>query len=329
MGNLHSKRMALSRKCIRLGKKHQPKVMNKSDEISVPKVSYNSRRTSCQYSLPRNPKQLLSNVNNGDYLLPVSEDEHDRLINDHYTHRMTWGRNFMSPIEEVLREGAKVLDVGCGSGTWMFEVATEFPESVFIGIDITPFIPMIRPPNVKFEHANFLNKLAFDDETFDFVHVRGICMGLTRQHWEPLINELVRVTKIGGYIELGERDTQWIGEGLIGAQMRSHAVKEILERRDIDLIPTPLISRTLNAHLCLDEIFHEARQEKLGIWGGKAGELQLQRLIWLITNVKTELLDAMSMESEEFDQILNALMNEFQGRKAYEMSHRYWSQRMK
>src|SRR5438270_5826424 len=103
----------------------------------------------------------------------------------------------------------------------MFEVATEFPESVFIGIDMTPIIPMIRPPNVKFKQANFLGKLAFEDKTFDFVHVRGISMGLTRQDWGPLINELVRVTKIGGYIELAERDTQWIGEGPISAQIRS------------------------------------------------------------------------------------------------------------
>jgi len=40
-----------------------------------------------------------------------------------------------SDLKRLLEEGGKVLDIGCGSGEWIFEMAKKFPNSNFIGIE--------------------------------------------------------------------------------------------------------------------------------------------------------------------------------------------------
>lgn len=39
--------------------------------------------------------------------------------------------NFISPVHESFSSGEKlkVLDIGCGPGTWIMEMATEYPNS--------------------------------------------------------------------------------------------------------------------------------------------------------------------------------------------------------
>ena len=42
-------------------------------------------------------------------------------------------------LEARLREGARVLDVGCGGGWAVVQLAERFPESSFVGIDLEPY----------------------------------------------------------------------------------------------------------------------------------------------------------------------------------------------
>ncbi|CAG8615594.1 13497_t:CDS:2, partial [Ambispora leptoticha] len=96
------------------------------------------------------------------YYLPCDNEETDRLSNEHFLVKNLWGRNFFSPIENLLLQGnIKILDVGCGSGTWMLEMATLFPSS-FYGIDISRMYPSaIKPRNTEFINANILRGLPF------------------------------------------------------------------------------------------------------------------------------------------------------------------------
>jgi ubiquinone/menaquinone biosynthesis C-methylase UbiE len=73
----------------------------------------------------------------------------------------------------MLRKGSKILDVGCGPGTWSMEIAGEYPKSTVIGIDMTPLFPReIKPSNCAFYQCNLLNKLPFEDSSFDYVFMR-------------------------------------------------------------------------------------------------------------------------------------------------------------
>ncbi|CAJ0902614.1 11538_t:CDS:10 [Entrophospora sp. SA101] len=75
------------------------------------------------------------------YSLPNDDEEIDRMHMQHYISRFIWQKNFCSPLDDLLRYGgAKVLDVGCGAGTFLLEMGHDYPESEFLGIDISPIL---------------------------------------------------------------------------------------------------------------------------------------------------------------------------------------------
>src|SRR5439155_24391132 len=66
------------------------------------------------------------------YLLPRHPDEIDRLDIQHYGLRETLGANYLAPVEAP----SAVLDVGCGTGQWGFEVCIAFPKALVVGLDL-------------------------------------------------------------------------------------------------------------------------------------------------------------------------------------------------
>lgn len=81
----------------------------------------------------------------------------------HFLFRDIWNGNFSSPVKDFIDQGeAKVLDVGCGPGTWLLEMSTKYSRSSFTGVDISPIFPAeIKPRNLNFYVANVLEKLPF------------------------------------------------------------------------------------------------------------------------------------------------------------------------
>jgi len=65
------------------------------------------------------------------------------------------------------------VDIGTGSGLWAWEVATQYPQSRVVGIDIDP--PQINTPlpaNLEFRTENLLHGLIFPDNSVDLIHSR-------------------------------------------------------------------------------------------------------------------------------------------------------------
>ncbi|CAG8468518.1 9133_t:CDS:2 [Scutellospora calospora] len=144
------------------------------------------------------------NVEDSTYFLPNDDEECDRLHFQHFLERYVWQNNFSAPVKDLLNQkGAMVLDVGTGAGSWLFEMATNFPKAHYIGIDISPVQPgYIKPKNVRFIEANVLETLPFDNNKFDYIFQRILYVGIPGNKWSSVINELVRVLKPDGYLEL-------------------------------------------------------------------------------------------------------------------------------
>lgn len=85
-------------------------------------------------------------------------------------------------------------------------MANEFPKSTFVGIDVAshfPTDPTQIPPNCTFLKANTL-QLPFEDNSFDFVYQRFMGMAFSTDDWKVAMNQIIRVLKPGGWVEISE-----------------------------------------------------------------------------------------------------------------------------
>ena len=110
----------------------------------------------------------------------------------------------------------RVLDVGCGTGNWLIEVAREYPTILLlIGVDISgKMLDYAREQataqgvadRVEFHVMDALRMLEFPSDFFDLVNLRLGIGYLRKWDWPKLIEEFKRVTRPGKIIRFTEGD---------------------------------------------------------------------------------------------------------------------------
>jgi ubiquinone/menaquinone biosynthesis C-methylase UbiE len=109
-----------------------------------------------------------------------------------------------------------VLDVGCGTGGWLIELAKAYPHmSRLIGVDVSG--KMLDFANaqaaregvadrVEFRLMDALRMLEFPNEFFGLVNQRLGASWLRTWDWQKLLQEYLRVVQLGGVIRITEAD---------------------------------------------------------------------------------------------------------------------------
>ncbi|KAI1389997.1 S-adenosyl-L-methionine-dependent methyltransferase [Hypoxylon trugodes] len=138
---------------------------------------------------------------NTDYWEPNDEKQANSMDLLHHTLTVLFDdKLFMAPISP---EPKKVLDVGCGTGTWAIDFADAYPKCEVIGTDISPMQPHWVPVNLRFEIDNCtISPWTFAPNSFDFIHARYL-FGAIRD-WDALYAEMFRACKPGGWAEAVE-----------------------------------------------------------------------------------------------------------------------------
>ncbi|CAG8474094.1 3468_t:CDS:2 [Diversispora eburnea] len=162
-----------------------------------------SRRLMAEKKL-RKKKNCGSITSTSNIYIP-KESDISRSIAHNIAMNKLFGCAYSSPIEEFLTMTGKILDVGCGSGTWLIEMAHMYPKPEYFGIDLNPCSTIPYPSNIKITKGNLLN-LPYDESQFDFVRMSDFVSEFTDNEWEQSIAEMIRVTKPGGWIEFCEAD---------------------------------------------------------------------------------------------------------------------------
>ena len=109
-----------------------------------------------------------------------------------------------------------VLDVGCGTGGWLIEVARTYPNiKRLVGIDISKrMVDDARKlakeqqvdDRVEFAVMDALRLLEFADNYFDLVNQRFGVSWLRTWDWPRMLAEYQRVTRAGGTIRITEAE---------------------------------------------------------------------------------------------------------------------------
>jgi ubiquinone/menaquinone biosynthesis C-methylase UbiE len=110
---------------------------------------------------------------------------------------------------------SQILDIGCGPGGWVLDVAYTYSRVEVAGIDVSK--TMIGYANARarsqgianasFEVMDASQPLAFSDSTFDLVNERFLAGSFYRAVWPGLLKECFRVTQPGGILRMTELDT--------------------------------------------------------------------------------------------------------------------------
>lgn len=144
-----------------------------------------------------------------EYLFGEGDAEISRLDMQHFMFRLEFGDDFTAPLSNP----AAILDVACGTGRWARDMARRFPGAAVIGFDINreqidrALLGAAEngdtlPKNCAFVVGDALHPFDFADQRFDFVMARATSAFIPISTYQFVVNEMVRVTRPGGWIEL-------------------------------------------------------------------------------------------------------------------------------
>ncbi|KAK0208757.1 hypothetical protein DFS33DRAFT_1253760 [Desarmillaria ectypa] len=162
------------------------------------------------------------------------------------------------------------LDLGCGTGTWVLDAAKEWPKCEFVGFDLVNIqIPLKLlessiAARITWAHGNFLTtKLPFDDDEFDHVHIQSIARGVPENKWDVLFDEINRILRPGGCVEILEDDLvfpylpRWFTAPLRARPKRSTSVHfpDGSQRRYPSPPDTPIQDMPSHDHALLESLY--------------------------------------------------------------------------
>ncbi|KAF8686524.1 S-adenosyl-L-methionine-dependent methyltransferase [Rhizoctonia solani] len=184
--------------------------------------------------------------------IPTDANEVKRLMLQHIQLKIFLGGNYVGPVDQILSPAIdgrekKVLDLITAEGSWVKEMANEFPHVSFTSVDNTPLIPHTPQPNVKFEVYDLYNGIAERGDTFDIVHLRHAAMHLKNP--KNLIREIYRVLRPGGLFLFGN----WELSAYDAADPSSPALERLPGlSKALEMTRTALSHQGVDVRMCKD-----------------------------------------------------------------------------
>ncbi|MBA2395630.1 MAG: class I SAM-dependent methyltransferase [Ktedonobacteraceae bacterium] len=146
-----------------------------------------------------------------------SPTELARLINQDQLITRAMGGPLAEQSSETLLTLHHILDLGCGPGGWVLDVAFAFPAVSVEGIDIShAMVNYARAravsqgiKNATFRIMDITRPLDFSDASFDLINARFLTGVLKREAWTPFLLDCTRILRPGGVLRLTEGISTW------------------------------------------------------------------------------------------------------------------------
>lgn len=154
------------------------------------------------------------------YKLPTNQNDNTSVIDTESTaelarlmrqdYLLTEGMGGIFPEGLDLSDVHRILDIACGPGGWVLEVAFAYSEIEVVGIDISQTMiahadaqaKVQERANASFRIMNALGPLDFPDHSFDLVNARLVDEFIPSYAWPAFLQECLRILRPGGILRL-------------------------------------------------------------------------------------------------------------------------------
>ncbi|CAO3669709.1 unnamed protein product [Umbelopsis ramanniana] len=143
------------------------------------------------------------------YVLAKDDIEKKRLREQHVWLRENF-QLLLQPqiLAPLFEKEIDVYDIGCGTASWILDMAVEYPNAQYYGADMTDMFPQTDyPENCHFAIGNVLEDNPFGKK-FDFIQMRYFAVALREKEWEEAYLNIFNQLKPGGYFQVVEPGTR-------------------------------------------------------------------------------------------------------------------------
>ncbi|GER90019.1 hypothetical protein KDW_41810 [Dictyobacter vulcani] len=257
------------------------------------------------------------------YFLPKDAEEDTRLNFQHRALYAAMGNHYLAPIKP---ETTTILDVGTGTGIWPIEMNRLFPEAHIIGLDVSSSsFQYTSTAAYTFMIGDVLKGLPFPEKQFEFVHQRLLVAAIPTANWSTVIDELIRVTRPGGWIEVLEIGVTIKNAGPETARLLAW-MGDRSKERGFDMGMVSQLGQLLTRAGLQDvEINHIPAP--LGTWGGHVGSMLKTNVLSAFNALKGAYCTQANMSPEQFDTWVQSVAREWETLHASYVFHAAYGRR--
>lgn len=262
-------------------------------------------------------------LTNTPYFLPKDAEEDSRLNFQHRALYAAIGNHYLAPLKQ---ETDTILDVGTGTGIWPVEMSRLFPQAHIIGLDVSSAsFQYVSTAMYTFMLGDILQGLPFPEKQFEFVHQRLLVAAIPTAHWPTVINELIRVTRPGGWIEVLEIGVTIKNAGSETARLLAW-MGERSKERGFDMGMVSQLGQVLIEAGVQDVEIHHI-PAPLGAWGGHVGSMLKANVLSAFSALKGAYCTQAQMSPAQFDTWVGDVAEEWERLHASYVFHAAYGRR--
>jgi SAM-dependent methyltransferase len=166
------------------------------------------------------------------------------------------------------------------------------------------------PGNYGFVQGNLLQGLPFQDEQFDLVYQRFLVNAIPTVLWPNVIQDLVRVTNPGGWIELVECGCDPFQPGGSACRSMFEGYLQVASMNNMN----PYVIRELGKLLQqagMTLVRSMARRVPIGTWGGREGGLLARDMATGTMAMKDAFVRYLKYVPSQFDHLHQQMISEW------------------
>ncbi len=218
----------------------------------------------------------------------------------------------------------RVLDVGCGTGEWVFDLSKRYPKLHIYGVDANEDA-LYRAKTqrntdglrqIELRHMDLMHGLPIPDQYVDFVHMSRFARFVRSRSWPDIIKESIRVLRPDGWLNLVEMELCEISSPACMTIHRSTLQARAQLGRSLDSSGMTLgvVQRLYGMMLdaSLDEVGYELHTVDLGFTGGTTAQLFLSDMVRNAFVTKPLVVQQGILDANEFDKLVEQARVELQ-----------------